>query len=172
MPATPRKKSKTSLDTNTSFTKSPKGQDLEHLWHIAKYNHIAFTLATGALNVISIQKIRMENDIACRCCRLRGWGAGLEIFISNVEESKLGRVGMILKEEIEERYSRLVGEMFSNAVRDIKRIPERVQPGQRRVLLMNEYVGAIFGSNKTKSILRIKPRYSSLRHIATPCVSS
>ncbi len=74
---------------------------------------------------------------------LRGWGAGLEIFISNVEESKLGRVGMILKEEIEERYSRLVGEMFSNAVRDIKRIPERVQPGQRRVLLMNSKRDAI-----------------------------
>jgi len=74
---------------------------------------------------------------------LRGWGAGLEIYISNVEESKLGRVGMILKEEIEERYSRLVGEMFSNAVRDIKRIPERVQPGQRRVLLMNSKRDAI-----------------------------
>ncbi len=85
----------------------------------------------------------MEKDIACRCCRLRGWGAGLEIFISNVEESKLGRVGMILKEEIEARYSRLVGEMFSNAVRDIKRIPERVQPGQRRVLLMNSKRDAI-----------------------------
>ncbi|MCH8021777.1 hypothetical protein IH785_18260 [candidate division KSB1 bacterium] len=44
------------LKDGIPFTKSPKGQDLEHLWHIAKYNHIAFTLATGALNVISIQK--------------------------------------------------------------------------------------------------------------------
>ena len=45
-----------SLQDGIAFTKSPKGQDLRTLWHSAKYAHIALTLATGALNVISINR--------------------------------------------------------------------------------------------------------------------
>ena len=45
-----------SLQDGITFTKAPQGRDLRHLWHSAKYAHIVMVMATGALNVISIQK--------------------------------------------------------------------------------------------------------------------
>ena len=44
------------LQDGIAFTKSPKGQDLRHLWHGAKYAHVVGIFAVGALNVISIRK--------------------------------------------------------------------------------------------------------------------
>ena len=44
------------LQDGIAFTKSPRGQDLRHLWHAAKYSHIVFTFTAGALNVLSVQK--------------------------------------------------------------------------------------------------------------------
>ena len=45
-----------SLKDGIAFTKSPKGQDLRHLWHLSKYIHVGTALAAGALNVLCIQK--------------------------------------------------------------------------------------------------------------------
>lgn len=45
-----------SLQDGIAFTKSPQGRDLNFLWHTAKRVHIVTVLATGALNVLSIQK--------------------------------------------------------------------------------------------------------------------